>query len=46
MGFIASGLTQDEAYEFRVFAKNAVGSVSNPSLVAGPVTCIDSSGKS
>ncbi|XP_016102903.1 titin-like [Sinocyclocheilus grahami] len=42
--FIVSGLTQDQAYEFRIFAKNAVGSISNPSLIAGPVTCVDISG--
>lgn len=45
LGFTVSGLTQDESYEFRVFAKNAVGSVSNPSLIAGPVTCVDACGK-
>lgn len=43
--FNVSGLTQNESYEFRVFAKNAVGSVSNPSLIAGPVTCVDVSGE-
>uniref|UniRef100_A0A671S1G6 Titin n=1 Tax=Sinocyclocheilus anshuiensis TaxID=1608454 RepID=A0A671S1G6_9TELE len=43
--FTVSGLTQDQAYEFRIFAKNAVGSISNPSLIAGPVTCVDISGK-
>lgn len=46
MGFTVSGLNQDESYEFRVYAKNAVGSVSNPSLIAGPVTCMDSCGES
>ena len=45
MGFNVSGLNQDESYEFRVYAKNTVGSVSNPSLIAGPVTCVDSCGK-
>lgn len=44
--FTVSGLSQGETYEFRVFAKNAVGSVSNPSLIAGPVTCIDACGES
>lgn len=45
MGFTISGLNPDETYEFRVYAKNAVGSMSNPSLIAGPVTCVDSCGK-
>lgn len=45
MGFSVSGLNQDESYEFRVYAKNAVGSVSNPSLIAGPVTCVDACGE-
>lgn len=44
LGFKVSGLNQDETYEFRVYAKNAVGSVSNPSLIAGPVTCVDACG--
>lgn len=44
--FTVSGLSQDESYEFRVFAKNAVGSISNPSLIAGPVTCVDACGES
>lgn len=43
--FTVQGLTQDESYEFRVMAKNAVGSISNPSGVVGPVTCIDTFGK-
>ena len=43
--FTVSGLTQNSQYEFRVFARNAVGSVSNPSEVVGPITCIDSYGK-
>jgi len=45
MGFTVSGLNKNEAYEFRVYAKNAVGSVSNPSLIAGPVTCVDTCGE-
>lgn len=45
LGFTVSGLSQDESYEFRVYAKNAVGSVSNPSFIAGPVTCVDASGE-
>ena len=43
--YTVTGLTQDESYEFRVMAKNAVGSVSNPSIVAGPVTCVDTFGR-
>lgn len=43
--FSVSGLTQGNQYEFRVFAKNAVGSISNPSDVAGPITCVDTYGK-
>lgn len=42
--FTVSGLTQDAQYEFRVFAKNAIGSISNPSEVVGPVTCRDTIG--
>lgn len=42
--FTVTGLTQDETYEFRVMAKNAVGSVSNSSITAGPVTCVDTYG--
>lgn len=45
LGFTVSGLSQDESYEFRVFARNAVGSISNPSLIAGPVTCIEACGE-
>lgn len=43
--FTVSGLTQNSQYEFRVLARNAVGSVSNPSEVVGPITCIDSYGE-
>lgn len=42
--FTVTGLTQDATYEFRVMAKNAVGSVSNPSIIAGPATCVDTYG--
>uniref|UniRef100_A0A673JCM6 Titin n=1 Tax=Sinocyclocheilus rhinocerous TaxID=307959 RepID=A0A673JCM6_9TELE len=42
--FTVSGLTQNESYEFRVMAKNAVGSISNPSATVGPVTCVDTYG--
>lgn len=44
--FTVTGLTQDETYEFRVMAKNAVGSVSNPSMTAGPAMCVDTYGRS
>lgn len=43
--FTVSGLTQSSQYEFRVFAKNAAGSISNPSDILGPVTCVDTYGK-
>lgn len=43
--YTVTGLTQDETYEFRVLAKNAVGSVSNPSSTAGPATCVDTYGR-
>uniref|UniRef100_A0A8C3KI78 Titin n=2 Tax=Scolopacidae TaxID=8917 RepID=A0A8C3KI78_9CHAR len=43
--FTVSGLTQNSRYEFRVFAKNAVGSISNPSDVVGPITCVDTYGE-
>eukprot|EP00061_Rhincodon_typus_P014149 g41000.t1 len=42
--FTVSGLTQDAQYEFRIFAKNAIGSISNPSEIVGPVTCHDTFG--
>jgi titin len=45
MNFTMSGLTQNESYEFRVYAKNAIGSISNPSDVVGPITCVDSCGE-
>lgn len=43
--FTVSGLSMDQSYEFRVIARNAIGSVSNPSLIAGPATCHDINGK-
>lgn len=43
--FTVTGLNQDETYEFRVMARNAVGSLSNPSMTAGPVTCVDTYGR-
>uniref|UniRef100_A0A8C5FG90 Titin n=1 Tax=Gadus morhua TaxID=8049 RepID=A0A8C5FG90_GADMO len=39
--FMVSGLTQDAAYEFRVFARNSAGSVSLPSDPSDPITCKD-----
>lgn len=42
--FTVSSLTQNESYEFRVMAKNAIGSISNPSATVGPVTCVDTYG--
>uniref|UniRef100_A0A3B4ACA4 Titin n=1 Tax=Periophthalmus magnuspinnatus TaxID=409849 RepID=A0A3B4ACA4_9GOBI len=39
--FTVSGLTQDASYEFRVFARNAAGSVSMPSDPSDPITCRD-----
>uniref|UniRef100_A0A3B3QAD2 Titin n=1 Tax=Paramormyrops kingsleyae TaxID=1676925 RepID=A0A3B3QAD2_9TELE len=42
--FTISGLSTEEFYEFRVFAKNSLGSISNPSLTAGPVKCVDAHG--
>uniref|UniRef100_A0A3B1ISN7 Titin n=1 Tax=Astyanax mexicanus TaxID=7994 RepID=A0A3B1ISN7_ASTMX len=42
--FTVTGLTQDESYKFKILAKNAVGSVSNPSATVGPVTCVDTYG--
>lgn len=43
--FTVTGLNQDETYEFRVMARNAVASVSNPSMTAGPATCVDTFGR-
>lgn len=43
--FTVTSLSQEETYEFRVMAKNAVGSVSNPSMTAGPATCVDTYGR-
>uniref|UniRef100_A0A8C2FGJ6 Fibronectin type-III domain-containing protein n=1 Tax=Cyprinus carpio TaxID=7962 RepID=A0A8C2FGJ6_CYPCA len=39
--FTISGLTQDESYEFRVFARNSAGAVSNPSDPSDPIICKD-----
>lgn len=43
--FTVTGLTQSETYEFRVMAKNAIGSISNPSLITAPATCVDTYGR-
>uniref|UniRef100_A0A8C1WBT6 Titin n=1 Tax=Cyprinus carpio TaxID=7962 RepID=A0A8C1WBT6_CYPCA len=40
--FTISGLTQDESYEFRVFARNSAGAVSNPSDPSDPIICVSS----
>ncbi|XP_012993478.3 titin [Esox lucius] len=39
--YTVEDLNECEVYEFRVRAKNAAGSVSNPSNTAGPVMCVD-----
>uniref|UniRef100_A0A8B9BGS0 Titin n=1 Tax=Anser brachyrhynchus TaxID=132585 RepID=A0A8B9BGS0_9AVES len=39
--FTVTGLTEDQRYEFRVIAKNAVGAVSKPSDSTGPITARD-----
>merc|ERR1712066_449850 len=39
--YTASGLTEDTTYEFRVMARNAAGSISEPSLPSEEVTCKD-----
>uniref|UniRef100_A0A3B1JH55 Titin n=1 Tax=Astyanax mexicanus TaxID=7994 RepID=A0A3B1JH55_ASTMX len=39
--FTVSGLTKDESYEFRVFARNSAGALSNPSEQSDPITCKD-----
>uniref|UniRef100_A0A8C3GV40 Uncharacterized protein n=1 Tax=Corvus moneduloides TaxID=1196302 RepID=A0A8C3GV40_CORMO len=44
-GTTKSFVNINSKYEFRVFAKNAVGSISNPSDVVGPITCVDTYGK-
>ena len=37
--FEVTGLTPNDSYEFRVFARNAIGTVGQPSEVLGPVVC-------
>uniref|UniRef100_A0AAY5EM62 Titin n=1 Tax=Electrophorus electricus TaxID=8005 RepID=A0AAY5EM62_ELEEL len=39
--FTVSGLTKDASYEFRVFARNSAGAVSNPSEPSDPIICKD-----
>uniref|UniRef100_A0A8C7GLI9 Fibronectin type-III domain-containing protein n=1 Tax=Oncorhynchus kisutch TaxID=8019 RepID=A0A8C7GLI9_ONCKI len=39
--FTATGLTADAQYDFRVIAKNAVGTFSKPSYNSGPITAND-----
>uniref|UniRef100_A0A3B5M7E1 Titin n=1 Tax=Xiphophorus couchianus TaxID=32473 RepID=A0A3B5M7E1_9TELE len=39
--FTVSGLTENAQYDFRVFAKNSVGTVSKPSYNSGPITASD-----
>uniref|UniRef100_A0A8B9H961 Titin n=1 Tax=Astyanax mexicanus TaxID=7994 RepID=A0A8B9H961_ASTMX len=40
--FTVSGLTKDESYEFRVFARNSAGALSNPSEQSDPITYTNS----
>ena len=39
--FIVTGLTENAQYDFRVIAKNAVGTISKPSYNSGPITASD-----
>lgn len=39
--FTVTGLTENAQYDFRVIAKNAVGTVSKPSYNSGPITASD-----
>uniref|UniRef100_A0A3B4AB85 Titin n=1 Tax=Periophthalmus magnuspinnatus TaxID=409849 RepID=A0A3B4AB85_9GOBI len=40
--FTVTGLTENAQYDFRVIAKNAVGTISKPSFNTGPITASDS----
>lgn len=39
--FTVTGLTENSQYDFRIFAKNAAGTVSKPSYNSGPITASD-----
>lgn len=39
--FTISGLTEGAKYDFRVIAKNAVGTISKPSFNSGPIAALD-----
>uniref|UniRef100_A0A8C4S3C2 Titin n=1 Tax=Erpetoichthys calabaricus TaxID=27687 RepID=A0A8C4S3C2_ERPCA len=39
--FDVTGLTEDQRYDFRVFARNAAGLISEPSECTGPITVKD-----
>lgn len=39
--FTITGLTENAQYDFRIFAKNAVGTISKPSYNSGPITASD-----
>uniref|UniRef100_A0AAR2LAJ2 Titin n=1 Tax=Pygocentrus nattereri TaxID=42514 RepID=A0AAR2LAJ2_PYGNA len=39
--FTVSGLTKEASYEFRVFARNSAGAMSNPSDPSDPIICKD-----